>query len=275
MKYKCVFSDLDRTLLEDGSPNISPYTKSVIERLLDSGVDFVPCTGRALKSLPPAIFRIRGIRHAVTSNGVSIDDLQAVRSLETLLVPEDIPGKIISLLEKEDVLYEIFIDGQGYSEKSYIDDPLGFDRTTFNAEYIKRTRIPVDGIRDFALRNRDRIGSFDIITHPEDSRRIFKMLKDRFPEVYMTNSESFLIEISNRDCGKHGGLLRYCRMTGIDIGETVAFGDGNNDIEMLETAGLSVAVANASPECRKVADRITESNSQDGVAREIERIFFS
>lgn len=272
MNYKCVFADLDRTLLNrDGG--ISDYTRNIIERLLAKGIDFVPCSGRSLFSLPDFFFKINGLKHSITSNGVSVDDLQSKKSLSALCIPEEIPEKIMDFLKDESVIYECFVDGQGYTLKSYYDDPLSFGCRTFNIQYIKTKRIPVEDTAAFALKNRGRIGSFDIIIHPEDTLRIFAALKEKFPDVYMVNSETFLVEVSNKDCGKHMGLARYCRLFGIRPEETVAFGDGNNDVEMLSAAGLSVAVANACEKCLEVADRVCESFDNDGVAKECARIF--
>ena len=81
MNYKAVFADLDRTLL-NGEGHISEFTKKTIEKLLKSGVDFVPCSGRSLMSFPKEIFEIRGIKHGVSSNGVSVDNLEEKKIFE-------------------------------------------------------------------------------------------------------------------------------------------------------------------------------------------------
>lgn len=270
--YKAVFADLDRTLLNNDR-TISPFTKETIEKLLAAGIDFVPCSGRSLKSFPEELFCIKGIRHAVSSNGVSVDDMQERKSLEYLVLPEDIPEKVIEFLKDEDVYYECFLDGQGYTEKKYYDDPLAFDEITFPVPYVKETRLTADSMVSFILEHKSEIGSLDVIVHPADCDRLVAAMKKHFPEVYITKSERFLFEISNINCGKHKGLERYCSITGIKPSEVVAFGDGPNDIEMLQTAGLAIAVGNASEECKKCATRIVETNNEDGVAKEISRIF--
>ncbi len=272
MNYKAVFADLDRTLLTSDK-KITPYTKEVIKKLMERGVDFLPCSGRSLKSLPPD-FKQMGIKHSVTSNGVSVDDLQAGKSLSMLYIPSEIPAKVFEFLKDEDVNYECFVEGQGYTPKSYYDNPCMFDKETFRVEYIRTTRIPIEDIKSFILENKEKTGSFDILMHPKDTKRIFAKLQERFGGlVYMTNSEPFLVEISNINCGKHRGIERYCQMNSISPDEVIAFGDGNNDIEMMETAGLAVAVGNATEQCKAVADRIVETNDDEGVAKELARIF--
>jgi len=272
VSYKAVFADLDRTLLRSDA-TISDFTKETLEKLLASGVDFVPCSGRALNSLPDFIFDIKGIRHAVTSNGVSVDDIQNRKSLEYLLISPEVPEKLFKYLENEEVQYEIFIDGQGYVQKEYLDDPHAFDEVTFRVDYLQRTRRPVEDIKAFILEHKNEIGSLEVIIHPKDAGRIYNGLKEKFPEIYMTNSEPFLVEVSNLNCGKHNGLKRYCSIMGIKPEQVIAFGDGNNDIEMLQAAGFGISVANAVEECKKASKKVVLSNDEDGVAKEIVEIF--
>ncbi|MCQ2597322.1 MAG: Cof-type HAD-IIB family hydrolase [Treponema sp.] len=271
-EYKAVFADLDRTLL-NSDRTISDFTKETIEKLLAKGIDFVPCSGRSIRSFPEELFSVKGIKHSVSSNGVSVDDMQKRESLEYLVLPESIPAKVLDFLKDEDIYYECFINGQGYTEKKYYDDPLAFDEVTFPVDYVKTTRLAADSMVSFVLEHKAEIGSLEVIVHPKDCDRILSSLKEKFPEVYITKSERFLMEISNINCGKHHGLERYCRMMGIEPAQVIAFGDGPNDTEMLQAAGLGIAVGNAFDECKKIAARVVETNNEDGVAKEIIRIF--
>ena len=89
----------------------------------------------------------------------------------------------------------------------------------------------------------------------------------------MTTSAPHLIEISDEAAGKHAGLKKLLEMLKIDPSEAIAFGDGDNDSEMLREAGLGVAVSNAGELCRAAADMITASNEEDGVAEALYRVF--
>jgi hydroxymethylpyrimidine pyrophosphatase-like HAD family hydrolase len=74
----------------------------------------------------------------------------------------------------------------------------------------------------------------------------------------------------HKDTDKLRAIHELCRHTGIDIGNIVSFGDDLSDIEMLKSCGRGIAVSNALPSVREVADEITGSNDEDGVARYIE-----
>jgi hypothetical protein len=85
-------------------------------------------------------------------------------------------------------------------------------------------------------------------------------------DVYITTSVPRLIELGHRDCGKHRGLQFLTDYLGIPQADTVAFGNGDNDAEMLEWAGLGVSVENGTPACRAAADCITGNAWESGVA---------
>ena len=86
------------------------------------------------------------------------------------------------------------------------------------------------------------------------------------------SSDDGLVEISASGVSKATGLARLAEERGIDPGRAVAFGDMPNDLPMLAWAGRAVAVANAHPEVLALADEVTASNDEDGVARVLERL---
>lgn len=93
--------------------------------------------------------------------------------------------------------------------------------------------------------------------------------KDEFDYI---RSEKHLYEILPKGMSKGAVLPRLAEHLGIDISRTVAVGDYNNDISMLKAAGVGIAVANATPETKAAADRITVSNEDDAIAQIIEDI---
>lgn len=79
------------------------------------------------------------------------------------------------------------------------------------------------------------------------------------------------IEVNAEGVHKGMALLKLGEIFGISREEIAAFGDGSNDTMMLKTVGMGVAMANAMPEVKKAADRLTDSNDEEGVARFIEK----
>ena len=89
----------------------------------------------------------------------------------------------------------------------------------------------------------------------------------------MRGSPPFFVEVLHPDVNKGLGLRRMCEACGIEPDECVVFGDGDNDIEYVQAAGLGIAMSNARDVLKAVADRETEfSNDDDGVAIELRRL---
>ncbi|MBQ3434502.1 MAG: HAD hydrolase family protein, partial [Selenomonadaceae bacterium] len=86
-------------------------------------------------------------------------------------------------------------------------------------------------------------------------------------------AEAFNLEMSPANITKASGLVELCEFLKIDLSESVAIGDADNDREILQTAGLSVAMGNASDEIKRLADFVTLDNDNDGVAFAIEKFF--
>ena len=84
---------------------------------------------------------------------------------------------------------------------------------------------------------------------------------------------AYNVEINAKDADKGQALRRLCGHLGISPGDTAAFGDSSNDKEMLEAAGIGVAMENGDPALRQIADRVAPANDADGVAAVLEELF--
>ena len=273
-KFKCVFTDLDKTLLAPGSV-LTDYTKETIGMLISKGIYFVPSSGRAFNSFPKELLKMEGLKYAVTSNGVSVNEIKNGKPVSTMYIPKEELKQIIKIAKDKKVCTEIFVKGQGYCSREYWNDPtIAGEKISERKIYVQATRIPLDDYDSFVIENVANTEAFDIIANPEIASEIKEELKEEFPGVYITHSENFLIEISNLESGKHRGMERCCKILGISPKECIAFGDASNDMEMLKAAGLGIAVANATPECKAAAAFTSEfTNNQDAVARELRKIF--
>lgn len=272
--FKCVFTDLDKTLLASSSI-LTDYTKETIDMLISKGIDFVPSSGRAFNSLPKELRKIQGLKYAVTSNGVSVNEINNGKPVSTMCIPKEDLQQIIKIAQDKKICTEIFVEGQGYCTREYWSDPsIAGKNISDRKSYVQATRIPLDDYDSFVMDNIANTEAFDLIADPDIASELEIELRRKFSGVYITHSENFLTEISNIDSGKHRGMERCCRILGISPKECIAFGDASNDMEMLQLAGLGIAVANATPECKSAAEFVSEfTNNQDAVAKELRRIF--
>jgi hydroxymethylpyrimidine pyrophosphatase-like HAD family hydrolase len=106
----------------------------------------------------------------------------------------------------------------------------------------------------------------------DEIERLEAELKERFAstDLYITRSLSYFCEILHPDGGKDKALNWLCESNGIQSEETIAFGNGYNDVQMLEWAGYSVAIGGAVPQVLEVADTVAPPIEEDGAAQVIE-----
>lgn len=112
--------------------------------------------------------------------------------------------------------------------------------------------------------------SMDLVTVDEPLKQaMWALLRERVPGLYVTSSAPQLLELTHRDGGKHSGVRFVAERLGLSPDQIAAFGDGDNDVDLLRFAGCGIAVANASPACLAAADLVTLDHRQDGVAHGI------
>lgn len=226
-----------------------------------------------MSSLPDDICSIQGIRYAITSNGAAVYDLRTKNCLKQYKMTGESVEKILAYTREEEVAYEAFMDGQAYGQKEYVEDPVRFGARPRAVPYIQSTRKPVADIRDFLMDNKYQIESIDVVVRDENTKKkLWKVFEEKIPDIYVTSSVQQLLEISHQKSGKHSGAAYLMEYLGLSRDGLAAFGDGDNDAELLKYAGIGIAVENASEACREAADVMTLSNDEDGVAYGIEML---
>lgn len=276
MKIRCIALDLDRTTLNSRG-KLSRRNLRAIRAAIDRGVQVVVASGRPAQALPAEITEIPGIRYAVVSNGASVWDLQSKEKIQEYKLTPVAVEQLLDVTEKAaadwgiDVAYEMPIDGIAYAQASYVADPVRYGARPESVPYIRDTRRPVEDICTFI---KTHIREFDCMNIVIGKRKeeLWNKIQAEVADVYVTTSVKQLLEITHKDGGKASAMRSLLERLGIEAGQLLAFGDGDNDKELLEMAGLGIAVANAVPGCKASADRITLSNDEDGVGAALEQL---
>lgn len=270
-KIKLIGFDLDGTLLTSDK-KLTDRTKSVMTRALAQGVVLVPATGRPLSGVPKELLEFPGIRYVVTANGARVLDIIEERTLTEELLPREKCEKILSIFEKYDTLREIYFDGIGYVDQEKLDDIVRYQEDPAMQKYIRATRKPVENTRrkfESETRGMDKIQA--LFSRMQDKDTAWQEILEKVPDVEVTGALSNNIEVNAKGIHKGNALLKLGELLHISMEEIMAFGDGKNDTKMLETVGIGVAMANSVPEVFAVADLVTASNDDDGVAKVIEQ----
>lgn len=273
MDVKIIALDLDGTTL-DKNGKLSEETKDALMTAMDNGVNVCIASGRAFDALPTEVLEVPGIEYAITSNGAAIYKVKNKELIKAYKLLADSVDLILSMSKKyKRITFECFINGTAYAQKDYIENPLIVGDNVRSVEYIRRTRHPVDNIIDFILKNKDNLDCMNIILGDQDIRKdIIEEISSKTSDVYITSASPVMLEFSYKDCGKASGLKFLSDYLGVDRDLVAAFGDADNDIDMIKFAGIGVAMANANEALKSEADYITLSNDENGVAYALKNI---
>jgi hydroxymethylpyrimidine pyrophosphatase-like HAD family hydrolase len=138
-------------------------------------------------------------------------------------------------------------------------------------DYVLSTRIPVDDMGKFIRENG--VGVEKLVCFFGDLSLQDKLAEDLkcFDFLKITKALVNNVELNNATCNKGDSLLRFAEKMGFTREQTMACGDGNNDLGLMKAAGLSIAMGNSDPDVLEAADHVTEDNEHDGVAQAIRR----
>jgi Cof subfamily protein (haloacid dehalogenase superfamily) len=272
-KIRLVTVDMDGTLLDDKS-KISQRSLDVISRAQSQGIIFSICTGRFFENIS-ILAKDYGIDCPLISlNGGKTALAPFGECITSYKMPLESAQTTFRRLEELDAHYFVFGDGfvaishPGDMHHSQIDFGSRMEKEA-NTSYFYGKEACKQGIGR---------GIYKFYIHAKgDSRKLAHIRNNLLdiPDVNLTQSSSSNIEIMPRGVDKGKGVRDLAGYFNIPLDEVMAIGDQDNDLSMLQAAGLSVAMGNATPEVKALADIITLSNAQDGAAEAIERYALS
>ena len=266
MDIQLIALDLDRTTL-NSQGKLSKANYNALSQAIKNGVHVCIASGRAFDTLPSDVLSVPGIEYAITSNGAAVYNIKTKERIKSYLLTENAIDIIMNICKKYPVTYEAFINGVAYTGKEYIDNPDKFGATQHSIDYVLSTRTLKDDIVGFIYENKNRLDCIDIIVNNDELKNtIINEIKTATNEVYITSSIKQLIEISYKDAGKKSELEFLSNYHNISRENIAAFGDADNDFDMIKYAGVGIAMENASSHLLEVADYTTLHHDNDGVA---------
>lgn len=268
---RLIASDLDGTLLNKAK-EISQFTEKILSDAAAQGIYFVPATGRAFSAVPEEIKHFPGVEYIITSNGAAVYSVSQGKRIYECLMDGKSVDSLLKIPRPENVALEAFVEGIPYSEARYVENPMAYGATEYGAEYVKRTRHPIPDIEAFIRKNKDNLDSIAFVCNEENER---KRLREAFGEekdIYVTSSIPHLLEIGHKDAGKGHTLLWLLKLLEISPSQAAAFGDADNDWEMLSSVKYGFAMENATEKCKTAAYAVTKSNEEDGVGKAVARL---
>ena len=265
---KLLFLDLDGTLLNDDK-EISAGDMEAIERMLKAGHKVIINSGRPLYSIMVLARKFNFLREGFyisAFNGGLIYDPVNDKRIKNDTLDDEVVRYMF------DKAYEM-----GLHAHTYIDDHVVSERDTRELRfYTERIHMPPLITDDFSKETNGAppkviVISLDGKEHLEKYRDVMQAFADE-KKLYCTFSDVRLLEYANPLANKGEAIRFMCRYLGVDISDTVAAGDEENDLPMIETAYVGVCMKNGVEALKDKADYITENtNNECGIKEIIEK----
>ena len=275
---KLIALDMDGTLFDDHG-KISKKDRETLQRATEAGVAVAIATGRAYTELPVQMLYDIGVRYAITGNGSAVYRLPERDCVFSDCLDNEVVYDILEEVGKLDVYYDVYIEGMVYCPKSVCHNIRKMDMTPAIHEHIERTRIVVDDLIDFIKSLGKQVEKTTVnFALLEDGtllgREETAAILDRYPQVQYLCGGYHNWEFTRRGVTKGSGIRFLAQKLGVDMKETMACGDSQNDLAMLEAVEMAVAMENATEEVKNICNFISKSNYESGVAYAIEQLVF-
>ncbi len=273
---RLIVTDLDFTLLNEHF-ELSDITKEILTKILNAGIEFVPCSSRPLAEIPTWFRKQEKIHWIVTANGGAIIDNQSGKTLCSNAIPIERAKHLLTLAEPINPYWSCSIDGHLHSHLAILDNRVALKISGNYLENILKNRI-WESSKDFLDNHLDtHVSKIHFITNQDDPKikqKLTALLSNEYG-IALTSSHPSNLEIVHPNANKGMALKWIVAQIHCTADEVIACGDNANDLPMLKEAGHSIAVANATKEVLDIARYHALSHKEDGAAKMMEQLVFS
>lgn len=249
---KLIFFDIDGTIIDEEKKEMSESTRQAIEQARANGHICVVNTGRTWKMVNGIITPLAEFDGYVAGCGTMVIYRDKLLLHETF--SEEMSRKIIEALRKHEI--DAVLEGK---ENNYMDSPDRIHTKIFK-KFVEQFRN--DGYGSFE----DAVGHFDkFFAYAGSLERIKPFLDEFSGALEAVDRERGYFEMMPAGFSKASGMRFLAEKLGVPMEDTVAIGDSNNDIPMLECAHTSIAMGKSSEAVLAMADYITTTVEQNGI----------
>lgn len=251
---KAVFFDIDGTLISFKTHQVPPSTEKAIALLKSQGIKVIVSTGRSINS-------IDHIRHLDFDGYITFNGGYCVTKENGVLLRKPMDQRdikaVVEYANKKELSFSFMSENEitinrvtPTIEKMYetvnLPIPKTFDRNNFDSTCVLQTNIFIE---------------------PEEEETFMKQV---MPNSVASRWTNLFADVNPIGQSKKIGIEVFLKHFGIDQKQTMAFGDGGNDIEMLKFVQIGIAMGNANPATKEIADYITQDVDHDGIYNALE-----
>ena len=281
--YKLVAVDLDGTMLNSYGM-VTDNTKNVIKKVKSNGTDVIIASGRPIDSIKTIAKEIGSENYFIAGNGALIYDIKNDEVIYEKFMTKEKVLEVIKICEENSISYNLYTESTIIA-KSLKFNVLYYQKENLKKEESKRTNITiVDDIYSYVqnlenprflkitvcddnkfvfqsiIRKLRKVNNIEVLDVLHMSRKMIRQGTEDIPIEY------YYTEISLKDVDKWNAIEYLIEKLNIKKDEVIAIGDNVNDKIMIENAGLGVVMGGSTPVVTEIADFVTNSNNDEGVA---------
>ncbi len=261
MTYRLLVTDLDGTLLPPDR-RIPEEVREAVRAAQARGVRVCLATGRMWPSVRPFAEALGVDPPIILYNGAVVYDFQTNRMLHRRTLDPNHTRTVLALLQEfPEVQPHLFADDRIYVAH----------RNALTLHYAAKDGVQVEEVGDLLRFVPEEPLKILIVGDPADLARVEGAIRHRAPHLNRVFSEPDYLEILPEGVSKGTALRVLAAAVGVTLAETIAVGDQPNDLEMVRTAGLGVAVASAHPDLRDAARYVTRAGAGEAIVEVVER----
>lgn len=259
--YKLVAIDLDGTLLTD-ELTISPGTVAAIQKTVEAGTMVTIATGRMFSSAKLIAEQLDMNVPLITYQGALIKKVNGEEAMYERTVPPEVAEQLIKISQERNIHLQVYQD----------DTLFGAVENEKLIAYANAVKVPYVVEPDLMKLAQKGITKFLFIEDPEMLNKLQIELENSIGlHAHIAKSKKHFLEITHPEANKGSALLYLAKQLGIEQSEIIGIGDNHNDLELVLSAGLGVAMGNAVKEVKGIADYTTFSNNEEGVLHVLEK----
>lgn len=283
--YKLATIDLDGTMLNQYGV-VTQKTKDAIKKAQEAGIEVVIASGRPIDSIKTIAKEIKSEKYFISGNGAIIYDIVKDEIIYENILRKQKALEIIKICEENSIYYNIYTEKEIIA-KNLQCNVLYYHKENTNKEEKDKTHINiVENIYDYISNREEKILK---ITVCDQTQTIFNSIIRKLKEIdeievldvsHMSRKmirqgteevpiEYFYTEISAKNVDKWNAIEFLKEKMNIKTEEIIAIGDNINDKMMIESAGLGIAMGQSTPIIKEIANQVTASNTEDGVAESL------
>ncbi len=262
--YRLAAVDLDDTLLGPDKI-ISMANADAVQRLRDVGVTVLLASGRRHENMV-RFHQQLGLQGTIIScNGAQVRDAETDEVFQQTLLPAKRAAHVVEMG-----------NALGLTQNYYHTDGAVYvrEKNEWTTLYEQRTGSEVVAVGDLNRFQGDCVLKLIWIDSPQRIAALQKDVRDKYTDLYVTGTDPEYLEFMEAGVNKAAGIAVVADHLGVSQSEVVAFGDGRNDVPMLQWAGCGIAMADASEPVRQAADRVAPRGSPEtSFARAVDLLF--